>query len=298
MVDERHDEASVVTSNTCPFCAIILGDDSQARVVTKSEHVTAFFPINPATKGHTLVVPNRHVADVADLTAEESREIGEGVRRLARAIRSGLSPEGLNIIQSTGAVATQTVPHVHFHLVPRWSGDRMDLEWPDGPAEGDKEQDRTLELLKASVETAELPSSPEDRRQHLSFIQAVITRMSQASSSSKAWLLPIVTLTYGYAVTGRSVAVALIGCLAVLVFGTLDANYLKQERAFRKLYDEVSSGRAIPAFSMNPSLASPEGRNSNYWPDWREVRSWAVAPVYGPLLVVGLGIIIWLLWTR
>lgn len=136
--------------------------------------------------------------------------------------------------------------------------------------------------------------SDEDRRQHLSFIQAVITRMSQASSTSKSWLLPIVTATYGYAITGKSILVALLGCLAVLVFGVLDANYLKQERAFRKLYDEVASGSPIPAFSMNPALASPAGNGANYWPDWADARSWAVAPVYGPLLLAGLGLGIWL----
>jgi histidine triad (HIT) family protein len=80
----------------------------------------------------------------------------------------------------------------------------------------------------------------------------------------------------------------------VLVFGMLDANYLKQERAFRKLYDQVASGSAIPAFSMNPALASPAGTKVNYWPDWQDLRSWAILPVHGPLLLGGAGIIIWL----
>jgi histidine triad (HIT) family protein len=171
----------------------------------------------------------------------------------------------------------------------------MTLRWPTGPAEDDAAQDRTLDAIRRVFPGEASVASPEDRRQHLSFIQAVITRMSQASSSSKSWLLPIVTLTYGYAITNKSALVGLIGCLAVLVFGILDANYLKQERAFRKLYDEVASGRPIPAFSMNPALASPAGTRVNYWPDKPDLRSWAVAPVYLPLILAGLGIVVWLL---
>jgi histidine triad (HIT) family protein len=261
--------------------------------VYRSPEVTAFFPLEPATQGHTLVVPNRHVSELADLTPIEIGDLGKAVLRTARAIRVGVSPDGLNVIQSTGAAATQTVPHVHFHLVPRWSDDRMTLRWPTGAAEDDRAQNQTLAMIQGALLHETDAVSAEDRRQHLSFIQAVITRMSQASSSSKSWLLPIVTATYGYAVTGKSILVALLGCLAVLVFGLLDANYLKQERAFRKLYDEAS-GSPIPTFSMNPTLASPAGTGSNYWPDWPDVRSWAVAPVYGPLLLSGLSLVIWL----
>ncbi|MDF4254374.1 HIT family protein [Streptomyces sp. WMMB303] len=286
----------MVDAAPCPFCTIITGGDASARLVYRSEKVTVFFPLDPATRGHTLVVPNRHVADFTDLTAAESRDLGEAVHQTARAIRSALSPDGLNVIQSTGASATQTVPHVHFHVVPRWHNDRMILSWPTGPAENDSAQDETLIAIQRVFPGEDDVASAEDRRQHLSFIQAVITRMSQASSSSKAWLLPIVSLTYGYAITNKSVLVGLIGCLAVLVFGVLDANYLKQERAFRKLYDEVASGRPIPAFAMNPALASSSGARVNYWPDKPDFRSWAVAPVYLPLILAGLGIVVWLLY--
>lgn len=285
----------MVNPAACPFCAIITGGDASARLVYRSQEVTAFFPLEPATRGHTLVVPNRHVADLTDLTATEGRDLGEALLKTARAIRSALAPDGLNVIQSTGAAATQTVPHVHFHLVPRWPGDRMTLHWPTGAAEDDQAQNRTLAVIQTALLSEASTVGAEDRRQHLSFIQAVVTRMSQASSASKSWLLPIVTVTYGYAITSESFFVALLGCLAVLVFGVLDANYLKQERAFRKLYDEVAAGRPIPAFSMNPALASPAGTRVNYWPDWPDVRSWAVAPVYGPLLLAGLGVAGWLL---
>ena len=284
---------SAVTQARCPFCAIIKGEDPSARVVYQDQNVTAFFPLVPATRGHTLVVPNRHVVEHTDLTPSESRQLGESVRRAARGVRAAVSPDGINIIQSTGAAATQTVPHVHFHVVPRWHNDRVELRWPDTEAEGEVEQDATLELIRSVLPGPSEDVSPEDRRQHLSFIQAVVTRMSQASSSSKSWLLPIVTITYGYAVTKEQLWVAMLGVAAVAIFGLLDANYLKQERAFRKLYDKVAAGGDIPSFSLNPAFAGPAGSKVNYWPDWEDIRSWAVAPVYGPLLVVGVSIAIW-----
>lgn len=277
----------------CPFCAIVEGKDPNARVLYRDQKVTAFFPLLPATRGHTLVVPNRHVADHVDLTDAESRELGSAVRRTARAVRSAVSPDGINIIQSTGSAATQTVPHVHFHVVPRWNGDNVSLAWPDRAAEDHDAQDRTLALVQSLLPSTSSDVVPEDRRQHLSFIQAVVTRMSQASSSAKTWLLPIVTLTYGYAVTKQQFWVAIMGLIAVTIFGTLDANYLKQERAFRKLYDKVASGGEIPSFSMNPTLAGTAGTKVNYWPDWEDIRSWAVAPVYGPLLLAGIAIAVW-----
>jgi hypothetical protein len=79
--------------------------------------------------------------------------------------------------------------------------------------------------------------------------------------------LPIVTVSYGYALTKYAWSVAAVGIGAVLIFGLLDANYLKQERAFRSLYDQVANGGRIPRFSMNPTLAAPAGKRSIYWPD-------------------------------
>lgn len=282
-----------MSDDPCPFCVIVKDEDPKARVLYRDRDVTAFFPLMPATKGHTLVIPNRHVAEHVDLTDTESRQLGSAVRRTAKALRSAVSPDGINIIQSTGPVATQTIPHVHFHVVPRWSSDDVSLIWPDKEAEDSAAQDQTLALVRSVLPSANSDVSPEDRRQHLSFIQAVVTRMSQASSSAKTWLLPIVTLTYGYAVTKQQWLVAVMGLIAVVIFGVLDANYLKQERAFRKLYDKVAVGSDIPAFSMDPSLAGSAGTKINYWPDWEDIRSWAVAPVYGPLLLAGIAIAVW-----
>lgn len=147
--------------------------------------------------------------------------------------------------------------------------------------------------------------SDEDRRKHLDFIQAVVTRMSAASSGAKGWLLPVVTATYGFALSQHSRAVTLLGLAAVALFMFLDANYLRQERAYRRLYDTVAKGsREVPLFSLDPSEADdpvPEAANwrqrlrtmiGRWFPAWSVWSSWSILPFYGALLLIGIGIYI------
>lgn len=179
----------------------------------------------------------------------------------------------------------------------------MTLRWPRRAAEsGDAldETRRTVARLAGSKGSGAIsvskvvePISPEDRRQHLEFIQSTITRMSTASSNVKTWLLPIVTAAYGYATVQRSWGVAALGAGAVLIFAVLDANYLKQEQAFRRLYDRVAAGDPIPQFAMNPTLAATTGARRDYWPSWSQFRSWSIALVHGPMLFLGLALVAW-----
>lgn len=116
----------------CSFCSIIAGD-GPAEVVARTEHWVAFFPPEPATIGHTLLVPTSHVSDVWSLNTADASDLASGVLRIAHVIREALSPEGLNVVQSNGRVATQTVDHLHIHLVPRTTGDAMGELWPVVP---------------------------------------------------------------------------------------------------------------------------------------------------------------------
>ncbi|MFF0488661.1 hypothetical protein ACFYTQ_06530 [Nocardia sp. NPDC004068] len=147
---------------------------------------------------------------------------------------------------------------------------------------------------------------PDDRRKHLDYLQAAITRMAAASATTKGWLLPVVTATYGYALTKRADSIALLGVGAVVLFAVIDTNYLDQERAFRRLYNAVVRGTpAIPVFEMDPTLAAPPAppvgagrwrrvptRLRQWLPAWRIWTSWAIAPLYGALLVMGLAIFV------
>lgn len=153
-------------------------------------------------------------------------------------------------------------------------------------------------------------TDPEDRRKHLDFIQAVVTRMSAASSGAKGWLLPVVTAAYGFALVQHSGSVAILGLVAVIVFAYLDAHYLDQERAYRRLYNVVAAGdERIRVYSLDPADADdpvssvhnieqkPKARTiiKRWTPEWRIWASWSIAPFYGVLMLLGIGVLIYAL---
>ncbi|MFB4314958.1 HIT family protein [Actinomadura sp. 21ATH] len=115
--------------SSCVFCGIVRGDEP-ARVVGESPAALAFLPIRPAAVGHTLIIPRDHVRDIWELTPALAASVMETVLKMSHAIRNALAPEGLNLITSAGRAASQTVFHVHFHLVPRWTGDQIGDMWP------------------------------------------------------------------------------------------------------------------------------------------------------------------------
>ena len=121
-----------MATTSCPFCAIIMGE-GWAREVYRDDHAVAFFPLRPSALGHTLVVPRRHIPDIWELPEADAACLSRTVLRVAAALRAAAAPDGLNIIQSSGAAATQTVPHLHVHLVPRWAADAMGPIWPAKP---------------------------------------------------------------------------------------------------------------------------------------------------------------------
>ncbi len=114
----------------------------------RDEHVVAFFPTEPAVLGHTMVVPRRHVADIWELDEETASHLARSTVRLAGAIREAVHPEGLNIIQSNGEAATQTVFHLHVHLVPRWDGDAMGPIWPKETDYSEVDKDAALARVR------------------------------------------------------------------------------------------------------------------------------------------------------
>jgi histidine triad (HIT) family protein len=124
--------ASTTNSQDCDFCRIAAGDVGDVEVVHEGEDWLAFFPLNPATPGHTLVIPRAHVANLWDVEAPLSDHLMAALIKVGRAIDRSISPEGMNLITSDGKVAEQTVFHLHFHLVPRWREDGFGHIWPTG----------------------------------------------------------------------------------------------------------------------------------------------------------------------
>lgn len=140
-----------MTDIDCPFCEIVRRDDADAREVYRDDDVVAFFPTEPATLGHTLVIPRSHVPDIWALDLPVASALAGGVLRVAHAIRSALEPEGLNLIQSNGEAATQTVMHLHVHLVPRWQGDPVGRIWPPETNFTEMQKDWALEELREAI---------------------------------------------------------------------------------------------------------------------------------------------------
>ena len=105
----------------CPFCP-----PKENEILETHALAVAITDSNPLTKGHSLVVPRRHVASFFELTGEERLAIGELLDRLKASIDAKHGPDAYNIGINDGAAAGQTVMHLHVHLIPRYKGDADD----------------------------------------------------------------------------------------------------------------------------------------------------------------------------
>jgi histidine triad (HIT) family protein len=104
--------------------------------VYEDENSVAFLDKGQVTRGHTLVVPRRHVEDIWALTEDEAHAVMRSVHRVARLLRERLSLLGLNVTQANGKAAWQDVFHYHVHLIPRYGDDGLRPPWhPTSPSQ-------------------------------------------------------------------------------------------------------------------------------------------------------------------
>lgn len=108
----------------CIFCAIVAGEAPSTRVY-EDDSVIAILDIFPWAKGHCLVIPRRHSSTIFDIDPEGAAAVMRAAHRLAPAIRDAVGAEGMNLLQSNGRAAWQTVDHLHLHLIPRWASDSL-----------------------------------------------------------------------------------------------------------------------------------------------------------------------------
>ena len=112
----------------CLFCAIVAGEQAAAMVLDE-EHLVGFLDIRPVFKGHTLLVPRHHVATLPELPAGLRDPLLEATQRLAAAVVTGLGAQGSFVAMNN--VVSQSVPHLHVHVVPRTKGDGLrGFFWP------------------------------------------------------------------------------------------------------------------------------------------------------------------------
>jgi histidine triad (HIT) family protein len=124
-------------ASDCLFCGIVAGE-VPAQIVDSDEHTVAFMDINPATRGHSLVVPRTHSADLIEVSDEDLELTMLAARRLAGKIRAALEPDGFNVLNACRPAAWQTVFHYHLHVIPRYEDDPLKLPWIPRGAEADE----------------------------------------------------------------------------------------------------------------------------------------------------------------
>jgi histidine triad (HIT) family protein len=121
----------------CLFCKIVAGE-LPATIVGEDVRTIAFMDINPATRGHALVVPRAHAADLLEVSDDDLEACALAARRLAARIKERLGADGINLLNSCGSAAWQTVFHFHVHVIPRYDDDPLRLPWIPGPGDEDE----------------------------------------------------------------------------------------------------------------------------------------------------------------
>ncbi|HEY3726474.1 MAG TPA: HIT family protein [Solirubrobacteraceae bacterium] len=121
----------------CLFCKIISGE-IEGQIIDQDDRTVAFMDINPATRGHALVVPRRHAKNLLEIEPDELSATILAAQRLARRVVERLGADGVNLLNSCGSAAWQTVFHLHIHVIPRYQGDPLRLPWIPGPGDPDE----------------------------------------------------------------------------------------------------------------------------------------------------------------
>lgn len=133
----------------CPFCAIV-ADTTLASVVHADAAAVAFLDRRPVFKGHTLVVPRRHVPTLTDLPDDQLEPFFAVVRRVAAAVPRALDAQGTFVAANN--IVSQSVPHLHFHVVPRRKGDGLrGFFWPRIRYADDAEMASVAAAITAAV---------------------------------------------------------------------------------------------------------------------------------------------------
>lgn len=136
--------------NDCMFCRIVQGAVPSAKIY-EDDAVLAFMDIGPIIKGHALVISKAHYTTLPDLPPNLAAQLIAVVQQVAAAQQSALQADGVNVHQSNGACAGQVVPHVHFHVIPRFSHDGHRWNWAATKYEAPDEMAALAQRLRAAL---------------------------------------------------------------------------------------------------------------------------------------------------
>lgn len=124
----------------CIFCKIANGE-IPAATLYEDENFRVILDLGPASKGHALILPKSHAANIYELSDEMAAKAMVLAKKMATAMTAALKCDGFNIVQNNGECAGQTVFHFHMHLIPRYKGDQVGITWKPGElSDADKEE--------------------------------------------------------------------------------------------------------------------------------------------------------------
>ena len=130
----------------CIFCKIANGE-IPAATLYEDENFRVILDLGPASKGHALLLPKSHAANIYDLSDEMAAKAMILAKKMATAMTAALKCDGFNIVQNNGECAGQTVFHFHMHLIPRYKGDEVGLPWKAGEL-SDEVRDEILKKVR------------------------------------------------------------------------------------------------------------------------------------------------------
>ena len=133
----------------CIFCRIISGEIPSTTIYENSKF-KVIMDIAPANKGHVLILPKEHYDNIYDIDTATAGELFELAVMTARALKSVLDCDGMNILQNNGTVAGQTVVHFHMHIIPRYEGDTVNIGWKELSYE-DGEMEQLREAIRKEM---------------------------------------------------------------------------------------------------------------------------------------------------
>lgn len=133
----------------CIFCKIAAGEIPSATLY-EDEEFRVILDLGPAAKGHALILPKAHYANLYEIPDETAAKAMELAKKMAEAMTKALNCDGFNLVQNNGEVAGQTVFHFHMHLIPRYKGDGAGITWTPGRLTDDV-RDEIVEKVHAAL---------------------------------------------------------------------------------------------------------------------------------------------------
>ncbi|NNG37663.1 HIT family protein [Flexivirga sp. ID2601S] len=125
------------TDPDCLFCKIVAGE-IPSQQIDENDDTFVFMDINPATRGHALVIPKRHTQDLTTIDPADLAACAQMAQQIAKRAKSQLHADGVNLLNCCGEVAWQTVFHFHIHVIPRYVDDSVRLPWIPAPGDADE----------------------------------------------------------------------------------------------------------------------------------------------------------------